>query len=87
MDLHEEKVDAVLRLRERLDLIYQGRPRNAAADRAFAVRALLAEVGEPIVSSTLILPGEEMPLMDPYDMQQTIGHALDLIIDGGYCGF
>ncbi len=36
VDLHDEKIDAVLRLRDRLDLIYQGRPRDAAADRAFA---------------------------------------------------
>ncbi|MDD9922548.1 MAG: phytoene/squalene synthase family protein [Boseongicola sp.] len=36
VDLHEEKIDAVLRLRDRLDLIYAGAPRDAAADRAFA---------------------------------------------------
>ncbi len=36
VDLHEEKVDAVLRLRDRLDAIYEGRPKEAAADRAFA---------------------------------------------------
>lgn len=55
-------------------------------DNAVAL-ALLEELNEPLLSSTLILPGEEMPMMDPYDIQQTIGHALDLIIDGGYCGF
>lgn len=49
--------------------------------------ALLEELGEPVLSSTLILPGEEMPMMDPYEMRQLIGHAVDLIIDGGYCGF
>jgi 15-cis-phytoene synthase len=36
VDLHEEKPAAVLRLRDRLDLIYRGTPRNAPADRAFA---------------------------------------------------
>lgn len=36
VDLHDEKISAVLRLRDRLDLIYQGRPRESAADRAFA---------------------------------------------------
>ena len=36
VDLHDQKIDAVLRLRDRLDLIYDGRPRDAAADRAFA---------------------------------------------------
>lgn len=51
------------------------------------VQALLDELREPLMSSTLILPGEAMPMTDPYDMRQTIGHAVDLIIDGGYCGF
>jgi phytoene synthase len=36
VDLHDDKVSAVLRLRDRLDLVYGGRPRNAPADRAFA---------------------------------------------------
>ena len=39
------------------------------------------------MSSTLILPGEESPLTDPYEMREIIGHAVDLVIDGGYCGF
>lgn len=51
------------------------------------VRALLAELDEPIMSSTLILPGEEMPLTDPYDMREILSHQVDLVIDGGYCGF
>jgi tRNA threonylcarbamoyl adenosine modification protein (Sua5/YciO/YrdC/YwlC family) len=49
--------------------------------------ALLETLGEPLMSSTLILPGEEMPLTDPYDIRDTLEHALDLVIDGGYCGF
>jgi tRNA threonylcarbamoyl adenosine modification protein (Sua5/YciO/YrdC/YwlC family) len=49
--------------------------------------ALLEELGEPLLSSTMILPGDDMPMMDPYEMQQLIGHAVDLIVDGGYCGF
>lgn len=48
---------------------------------------LLEELNEPLLSSTLMLPGEEMPMMDPYEMNQTLGHAVDLIIDGGYCGY
>ena len=48
--------------------------------------ALLEELGEPILSSTLLLPGEEYPMIDPYDMKDSIGHQVDLIIDGGYCG-
>ncbi|MCZ2720573.1 L-threonylcarbamoyladenylate synthase [Marinomonas sp. 15G1-11] len=50
------------------------------------VQALLAELGEPIMSSSLILPGETMPMTDPYDIRDTLEHALDLVIDGGYCG-
>lgn len=50
------------------------------------VQALLAELGEPIMSSTLILPGEEDPMTDPYDIRETLEHDLDLIIDGGFCG-
>ncbi len=48
--------------------------------------ALLEELGEPILSSTLLLPGEEYPMIDPYDMKSSIGAQVDLIIDGGYCG-
>ncbi|WP_148863342.1 L-threonylcarbamoyladenylate synthase [Marinobacter fonticola] len=50
------------------------------------VQALLAELGEPIMSSTLILPGETEPMTDPYDIRETLEHDLDLIIDGGFCG-
>lgn len=49
------------------------------------VRALLEELGEPIMSSTLILPGEEMPLTDPYEIREILEHQVDLVIDGGYC--
>ena len=48
---------------------------------------LLEELNEPLLSSTLMLPGDDMPMMDPYEINQTLGHALDLIIDGGYCGY
>lgn len=51
------------------------------------VRALLQELGEPIMSTTLILPGDEMPLTDPYEMRALLDRSVDLIIDGGYCGF
>lgn len=50
------------------------------------VQALLAELGEPIMSSTLILPGDTEPMTDPYDIRGTLEHDLDLIIDGGFCG-
>lgn len=50
------------------------------------VRDLLGELGEPIMSSTLILPGETEPMTDPYDIRDTLEHELELIIDGGFCG-
>ena len=50
------------------------------------IQAVLQSLGEPILTSTLILPGDEYPMTDPYDIQQTLGASLDLIIDGGYCG-
>jgi tRNA threonylcarbamoyl adenosine modification protein (Sua5/YciO/YrdC/YwlC family) len=51
------------------------------------VSALLEELGEPIMSTTMIMPGDEMPLTDPYEMRDLLDHHVDLIIDGGYCGF
>ena len=49
-------------------------------------KALLAELGEPLMSVTLILPGESLPLSDPYEIREQIEHQVDLIIDGGYGG-
>jgi tRNA threonylcarbamoyl adenosine modification protein (Sua5/YciO/YrdC/YwlC family) len=49
--------------------------------------AILEELGEPLMSSTLILPGEELPMNDPYEMRDILGHEVELVIDGGYCGF
>jgi tRNA threonylcarbamoyl adenosine modification protein (Sua5/YciO/YrdC/YwlC family) len=46
-------------------------------------RALLAELGEPIMSCTLILPGDEWPLSDPEEIEEHLRHDVDLIIDGG----
>jgi tRNA threonylcarbamoyl adenosine modification protein (Sua5/YciO/YrdC/YwlC family) len=50
------------------------------------VQALLGELGEPIMSSTLILPGEIEPMTDPEDIRDALEHELNLIIDGGFCG-
>jgi tRNA threonylcarbamoyl adenosine modification protein (Sua5/YciO/YrdC/YwlC family) len=49
------------------------------------VHALLAELGEPILSSTLILPGEHASLNVPEDIRTRLEHALDLVIDAGPC--
>ncbi|MBA6412874.1 threonylcarbamoyl-AMP synthase [Parahaliea sp. F7430] len=54
-------------------------------DNAIA-QALLAELGQPMMSVTLIMPGDEFPLIDPYDIRQTLEHDVDLVIDGGFCG-
>ena len=48
--------------------------------------ALLADLSEPLMSVTLIMPGDEYPLIDPYDIRQILEHDVDLVIDGGYCG-
>lgn len=48
--------------------------------------ALLQELGEPLMSSSLLMPGEEYPMTDPYDIRDSLEHFVDLVIDGGYCG-
>jgi len=48
--------------------------------------ALLADLGEPLMSVTLIMPDDDLPLIDPYDIRQSLEHEVDLVIDGGYCG-
>lgn len=48
--------------------------------------ALLEQLGEPLMSVSLILPGDELPLSDPYEMRQMLEHQVDLIIDGGFGG-
>jgi tRNA threonylcarbamoyl adenosine modification protein (Sua5/YciO/YrdC/YwlC family) len=50
------------------------------------VRAMLEALGEPIMSSTLLLPGDELPLTDAHDIEERIGHEIDLIIDAGPTG-
>lgn len=47
-------------------------------------QALLVELDEPLMSTTLIMPGESMPESDPYEIRSLLEHAVDLIIDGGY---
>lgn len=51
------------------------------------VSMLLAELGEPIMSSTLLLPGDEAPMTDPHEIKARLEHAVDLVVDGGHCGF
>jgi tRNA threonylcarbamoyl adenosine modification protein (Sua5/YciO/YrdC/YwlC family) len=54
-------------------------------DNAIAL-ALMEELGEPLMTSSLLLPGDEFPLSDPYDIRETLEHQVELVIDGGYCG-
>ena len=49
-------------------------------------RALLAELGEPMLSATLQLPGGASPLADAPAIRAALEHALDLVVDGGACG-
>lgn len=48
--------------------------------------ALLSQLNEPLMSSTLILPGETLPMTEPYEIREQLEHQLDLVIDGGHCG-
>ena len=54
-------------------------------DNAIA-QSLLNELDAPLMSVTLIMPGNDYPLSDPYDIRTTLEHQVDLVIDGGYCG-
>jgi tRNA threonylcarbamoyl adenosine modification protein (Sua5/YciO/YrdC/YwlC family) len=47
-------------------------------------QALLAELGEPLLTSTLQMPGDDYPLNDPEEVKDRLGSRLDLIIDGGF---
>jgi tRNA threonylcarbamoyl adenosine modification protein (Sua5/YciO/YrdC/YwlC family) len=47
---------------------------------------LLTELGEPIMSSTLLLPGEELPRTDAKEIYELLDRKVDLVLDGGNCG-
>lgn len=49
-------------------------------------RQLLAELGEPIMSATLLLPGEEVPLTDGREIRARLEHQIDAVLDSGNCG-
>ncbi|AHN29583.1 MULTISPECIES: L-threonylcarbamoyladenylate synthase [Snodgrassella] len=48
--------------------------------------ALLQNLNEPMLSCTLMLPHDDEPLTDPYDIRDQLEHEVDLVIDGGWCG-
>jgi tRNA threonylcarbamoyl adenosine modification protein (Sua5/YciO/YrdC/YwlC family) len=49
-------------------------------------QALLAELGEPLVSSTLLLPGQEEPLTSGWEIKEQLDHVVDAVVDAGECG-
>lgn len=49
-------------------------------------RALLAGLGEPLVSSTLLLPGDDEPMTQGWEIKERLDHVLDAVVDSGDCG-
>ncbi len=49
-------------------------------------QAILAELGEPLMSSTLLLPGDDLPVTEPGEIVERLTGQVDLVIDGGNCG-
>ncbi|MFI9005648.1 L-threonylcarbamoyladenylate synthase [Actinosynnema sp. NPDC053489] len=49
-------------------------------------QALLAELGEPLLSSTLLLPDQEEPLINGWDIKERLDHVVDAVLDAGDCG-
>jgi tRNA A37 threonylcarbamoyladenosine synthetase subunit TsaC/SUA5/YrdC len=47
---------------------------------------LLEELGEPVMSSTLLLPGDDLPMTDAKEIYERLGRGVDLVLDGGNCG-
>jgi tRNA threonylcarbamoyl adenosine modification protein (Sua5/YciO/YrdC/YwlC family) len=54
--------------------------------RHVVAQALLAELGEPLVSSTLLLPGHEEPMTAGWEIAEELDHSVDAVIDSGDCG-
>lgn len=48
--------------------------------------ALLGELNEPLLTSTLLLPGDELPLTEGWEIQDRLDDLIELILDGGHCG-
>lgn len=49
-------------------------------------QALLAELGEPLLSSTLLLPGETEPMTQGWEIKERLDHVVDAVVDSGECG-
>ncbi|MCC7200160.1 MAG: threonylcarbamoyl-AMP synthase [Gammaproteobacteria bacterium] len=50
------------------------------------VQMLLQELGEPIMSTTLLLPGQEHPMTDAHEIHDRLEHLVEAVLDGGNCG-
>ncbi len=50
------------------------------------VQAILAEIGEPLLSSTLLMPGESEPMTEGWAVKEALDHVVDVVIDAGECG-
>ena len=50
------------------------------------VRAMLDSLQEPMMSVTLMMPEDEYPMTDAYEINQHLGSQVDIVIDGGFCG-
>ncbi|MFF1556441.1 L-threonylcarbamoyladenylate synthase [Streptomyces sp. NPDC058279] len=50
------------------------------------VQALLAEIGEPLLSSSLLLPDEPEPLTQGWEIKERLDHVVDIVVDSGECG-
>lgn len=50
------------------------------------VQALLRELGEPLLSSTLLLPGDDEPMTDGWSIKEALDHDVDAVLDAGDCG-
>jgi tRNA threonylcarbamoyl adenosine modification protein (Sua5/YciO/YrdC/YwlC family) len=49
-------------------------------------QALLAALGEPLLTSTLLMPGEDTPMTDGWEIKERLDHLIDAVIDSGECG-
>ena len=68
-------------------LLHPKKRRSACGSPTTAVvQALLAELGEPLLSSTLLLPDEEEPMTEGWEIKEELDHLVDAVVDAGDCG-
>jgi tRNA threonylcarbamoyl adenosine modification protein (Sua5/YciO/YrdC/YwlC family) len=67
-------------------LQHPGKTVGVRIPRHVVTQELLAELGEPLVSSTLLLPGQEEPMTQGWEIAEELGDAVDAVLDSGDCG-